>query len=375
MSARARFFINLDSLRALAALSVVFYHLAGCKLGYPQTAWVDTARALMSLNGQGGQIGVHFFFVLSGFLITYLMFLEREDTGSLNIRAFYVRRILRIWPLYFAMVLIGAVVWWSNSTPEVVSATAHRWWHYVFFLTNFDIIQHNAALNAFADIEWSVAIEEQFYLVWPLVFAFVPRKWFPTFCIAMLLASLVYFYQWQHVHMRVYFSTFTALSSFATGGLLAWIAFGNQPSLRTAISSIPRYLSPIIYAAGLYVLVSKGKFVEIYHVPKWCYHLFGDVFFAYIIADQCFHARTVLPAGKLTWLDKLGKMSYGLYLLHIVALELVLYAATQWAGHWMLWMLTGCALSVALSWLSFHYFEKPFNDLRKKWSRVKHAAG
>jgi peptidoglycan/LPS O-acetylase OafA/YrhL len=371
MQARARFFSNLDSLRALAALSVVLYHMAGCPIGYDAVPWLDKFRALASLNGQGGQIGVHFFFVLSGFLITYLMFLEREDTGSLNVRAFYVRRILRIWPLYFAMVLIGAIVWWWQSSPEVVSATAGRWWNYVFFLTNFDIIRHNAALNAFVDIEWSVAIEEQFYLFWPLVFAGTPRRWFPALCAAMLIGSLGYYYQWSHVHMRVYFSTFTALSSFATGALLAWVAFAKQEQLKAVVSAIPRLVFPLLYAVGMYILMSKGKFAELYHVPKWMYHAFGDVFFATIIAEQCFHARPLLPAGRLSLLDRLGKMSYGLYLLHIVALEVVMYASGVFTLHWSVWFAGGLGLSLLLSWGSFHYFEKPFNDLRKRWSRVK----
>lgn len=366
---RLRFFPNLDTLRAIAALCVMFYHTTTW-ITYPNTPLFHRALSVFNLNGQAGQIGVHFFFILSGFLITYLMFLEKEDTGNFRLGAFYLRRILRIWPLYFLTLLVALTVWLYS--PQIMSAmeSCLRWSKYFLFLANFDIIQYNHSPNALAGIHWSVAIEEQFYLVWPALFLLTPRKWFPWMCAAMLTFSLVYFQYWSLNHMHVYFSTFTAVSSFACGGLLAWISFHHQDSLRALFGKIPPLIFPFFYVFVLAFLSYKGRLVEVMGMPKVLYHALGDVFFTILIAEQCFNVRCMLPAGKITLLDRIGKMSYGVYLLHISALALTVYLGKSFQLHWSLQVALAIFFTLSFSYISFHYFEKRFNDLRKKFSRI-----
>ena len=103
------YFPHLDALRAIAALFVIFEHLSYWFL-YPPTPFYDALKTVFSFGGNGGRLGVIFFFVLSGFLITYLLLRDEASNGRINVGHFYMRRILRIWPLYFLIVILALLV-------------------------------------------------------------------------------------------------------------------------------------------------------------------------------------------------------------------------------------------------------------------------
>ena len=170
------FFPNLDGLRFLSFFSVFFFHIwvlmfDRYRLSGP-TPWV------VKFLFQNGEIGVNFFFVLSGFLITYLLIQEKKITGKIHVANFYIRRILRIWPLFYVCILFGLVLYplLKKVIGGELFVVAHPWTYFVF-LNNFDFLKNGAP--AIISVLWSVAIEEQFYLVWPLLrglFAFQNYK-------------------------------------------------------------------------------------------------------------------------------------------------------------------------------------------------------
>src|SRR5690606_12891158 len=142
-----------------------------------------------------GNLGVNFFFMLSGFLITYLLIKEKEFTGTIHVPNFYVRRILRIWPLYYLCVAVGfigfALLKKISGAPLEENANA---WYYLFFAANFDIMhtwpeKPDALLLS---VLWSVAVEEQFYLTWPLILRIVPLKGYKYVFPGIMLFSLVF---------------------------------------------------------------------------------------------------------------------------------------------------------------------------------------
>src|ERR1035438_3416002 len=168
---------QLDGLRGIAILAVLLYHLGG---RFP-ALHVEFATIY-------GFAGVDLFFVISGFLITGILL---DSVGSEHyFRNFYVRRMLRIWPLYFALlafvfILLPMVV---PALRGRIFAQCHPWQSYLVFAQNFFVRDFGIGP---VGVTWSLAIEEQFYLVWPLLLFLLPRKVLPAFLIGIVLLSPV----------------------------------------------------------------------------------------------------------------------------------------------------------------------------------------
>ena len=167
---------SLDGLRAIAVLLVAVSH---------------GSDNLLERHGRFnvGFIGVGIFFVLSGYLITSLLLRELENRGQISLRDFYIRRALRIWPLYYTVLLIHLLVlvhvpsWgnaWVSTAPPRYEALKHVWWSYVIFIQNY--VSDMRHVNLGLGVYWSLAIEEQYYFVWPLVLIVLSRarwRWAP----------------------------------------------------------------------------------------------------------------------------------------------------------------------------------------------------
>jgi peptidoglycan/LPS O-acetylase OafA/YrhL len=187
-------FFNLDILRFIAVFMVVFFHgylaYTGWFGGSPTPPSANTPPLISSLIHSliyNGDLGVDLFFLISGFLITYLLLKEREISGKISIRNFYIRRTLRIWPLYFLIIAL---------TPAIVSlsdAKAPEYWWTICFATNFQTISGTPDLFPFAHF-WSVCVEEHFYLIWPLLILFIPPKKLPLSFATLILLSISFRY-------------------------------------------------------------------------------------------------------------------------------------------------------------------------------------
>ena len=163
------FFPNLDGLRFFAFFAVFLAHSF-----YSENEAVLSSPIHQQIKQWNifGIYGVNFFFVLSGFLITYLLMAEEDRFKKIHIPAFYMRRVLRIWPLYYAIVFVGFVLFpigkqLIGESPELQGNI----WHYIFFINNYGEPPGTAILG----VLWSIAIEEQFYLFWPLLIGLVFR--------------------------------------------------------------------------------------------------------------------------------------------------------------------------------------------------------
>ena len=175
------------------AFFVVFVHHACCTLGYH---WPTRTGDFIKTNFlQNGDMGVAFFFVLSGFLITYLLLVEKGNVGKINIPNFYMRRVLRIFPVYFAVVFCCLFVFpkFTVKIPEhfpinPALGTLNKWL-YILFASNFDYIR-NGINNVLIGPLWSVGVEEQFYLIMPLIVLVAPRKYL-AFVFAFLISLSV----------------------------------------------------------------------------------------------------------------------------------------------------------------------------------------
>ena len=180
------YFENLNTIRFIAASLVIIHHIEQFKnIFHIPNIWDDKTILII------GNLGVILFFVLSGFLISFLLFKEKEVTNTICIKNFYMRRILRIWPLYFLIVLSAFFIFpFINffSLPGlgsnvVLNNLGYKLLLFVFFLPNANFF----GLIPYASQTWSIGAEEQFYLIWPVLNKKINRKW-------LLMISVIFIY-------------------------------------------------------------------------------------------------------------------------------------------------------------------------------------
>jgi peptidoglycan/LPS O-acetylase OafA/YrhL len=365
-------FPNLDGLRFLAFLAVYLHHGFG-----RLTRFAPNSRILSALLFEG-DLGVSFFFVLSGFLITYLLLVERTTRGRVDVPAFWMRRVLRIWPLYYAVVVAGFWIYpWAKAAlgygPYLQVGNPI---FYLLFLGNFDVIAIGPGHGALCtNITWSVAIEEQFYACWPVLFL-LPLRLLPSTFSIILGGSMLF--RWVHRAdaMVAYFHTLSVISDMALGGLAAF-AVATRRELVDRLRRTPRALIVACYAvAGLIIWFRHSLDA----LPAWQFvaRVVLGLFFAFVILEQNYCAHSFLKASSFRIVSRLGAVSYGLYLLHPIVLTLLdrigyllSIALTPWSI--LANGLLGLLLTVGLSLLSYRYFEKPFLNLKHRFSRLPSA--
>ena len=180
------FFPNLDGLRFVCFLAVFLYH---CNETIFPKIYNPKITSVLNFLFRNGNLGVNIFFVLSGFLITFLLIKEKEFKNTISLKNFYVRRILRIWPLFYLCVFLGFAVFPFFKYRTIPSPfELSNFWSYIFFAGNFNFIKiwpaPPDALNLI--VLWSVAVEEQFYLTWPIILKYFSKKTYPYIFIIII---------------------------------------------------------------------------------------------------------------------------------------------------------------------------------------------
>lgn len=362
------YFKNLDGLRAVAALSVIFYHCS---------YWLNTSLTtgntylvhILSFNGLGGELGVRFFFILSGFLITYLMFDEQKRIGTLRIGPFYVRRLLRIWPLYFLSIIIGMLVFPLISGQHTLPANQNsRTFLYLIFAANFDHIYNGPPSNGMLGVQWSVAVEEQFYLIWPLLFLlFGKQRVFPFFLVIGLVYSEFFFPQSNSGSIR-YFHFISNFRFLAFGSLLAWLSFFHLHRIEAVFTKLSRKWHLVFYLLGITLLFFQPALsnwsIYVAHVLRFT----TFAFFGFVILEQNFSSNSFYKIGNWRIFNSIGKISYGLYLFHMLVVYFLLWLFPQDSGYFLLNTLICVILTIFISQFSFTFFESYFLKNKSKFS-------
>lgn len=309
------------------------------------------------------------FFVLSGYLITKILLAAKPGEGSIRdtlpvLQSFYARRILRIFPAYYALLLVSSLVL-SSQVRETLG------WH-ALYLSNYLIAFRGEWYPAIALHYWSLAIEEQFYLFWPFVVLLVPRERLALTFLLLALSAPVFravlvsseasnFWGWMLPP-----SYFDAL---AGGGLLA--ALDTREALR-------RWLVRVAWLAlFLWMTVSFGSDLGVIEQGVWTAYVAMDsvramAFIGLVaLAARGFHG---VPGSLLLWrpLRFIGAVSYGIYLYHL-AVELVVRKAVTVAGGPVLekgpvLFLAASALTVLVASASWFFLERPILGLKKRFS-------
>jgi peptidoglycan/LPS O-acetylase OafA/YrhL len=346
-----RRFAALDGLRCLAITAVIWHHSRSGTPALPLSA--------------NGFLGVDLFFVISGFLITTLLLRERRRTGSISLKDFYARRTLRIFPPYY-LVLLGLALFLGfirvNATMR--PAFFHELPWCLTYTTNW--VQPTTLLA----ISWSLSAEEQFYLFWPPVERFAARYATWILLALLLLNQAINFrladpllhatFGIAHDGLRILQVTFTPI---LLGVLLARL-LDDERSYRRLAALLPAWSAPL--AALLMVAVADLP-GDLSGWPRLALHLLMTLLLAACVVRE----RGIVPRA-LAWrpLAAIGAVSYGMYLLHLLALDLVMrgerFAGPQGSG-------VRFAACLALTYLAaaamYHGFERPILALRSRFTR------
>ena len=373
------FFPNLDGLRFIAFFLVFLQHGFGrlpnflMLRNFPDIITIPV-RKIFSLGG----LGVSFFFVLSGFLITFLILTEIKQNGRLDVLSFYVRRTLRIWPLYYSVLLVAFFLYPAAKgmfgyDPYIESG--HPIWYFTF-LSNFDIMQHpdnnHGAMST--NITWSVAIEEQFYLAWPLLFFFIRPKQYRYIFPSVILLSFIFRVLNHGNGMVLYYHSLSVIGDMALGGMLAYVWL-QSPKFRTFVSKMSTTFILSVYLFGLMLIFYGERIFQIFQVPGMD-RLMYTLFFGFIIAEQNFATNSLLKMSRLSAITYWGKYTYGLYLLHPLAIQLtiVIWRLTAPSSDGLIKTIVmgGFALIVSLvcSFASYYWFENKFLKLKNRFTRI-----
>jgi len=361
-----KYFPDLDAARFLAFLSVFIFHaINSSTMEYTADNLIyQLSRQLLLVGHKGDE----FFFCLSSFLISYLLLKERNSFGEVNSKNFIIRRILRIWPLYFfflaiCLLMIPSVYQLMNPGDTVHLPDAQA---FLLFYANFYMIKEYDFLFALT-ILWSISVEEQFYLLW----AFVGKlnlKLFPLLCSAFIVISLV-----SHFTLEpgtVYIHSLSYEVHFGIGGLAAYFVF-IEAKIIDSIRNLSRFVIALFYLAFIIVVLSYSYWESSYFMSFLEYSVFA-VLFGFFILEQSFAKNSLFKLRHLPLLSWGGRLSYGLYVFHALALSVVGIGIGKYMNDtnlvvFVIKPILALMITIVLAWLSYRFLETPFLRIKERF--------
>lgn len=343
---------GLDTLRALAALIVVWSHIELIKEQHciPRINFAVFPNAHYSVT---------LFFVLSGFLITYLLMLEIEKYKAVSFRKFYIRRILRIWPLYYLIIFLSYFLFSTDIPKRTI----------FLCLTIFPNVPP-ALLSSWPDSPqiWSIGVEEQFYLFWPFAVTLFLRKGFIKYCILFIVFYTIFPHLFNYINEHTFhneklysftqkFFNQTKFNCMAYGGLLGFIMARKKEFFNFFNNKIITIICILIPLLAWFINLKFGMFSdEVYAI------MFGFTILA-VVSNPYFNIDNAVTKF-------LGKISYGIYMYHWLIILLVVRLTSQLINYTMYNIyvyILAFGMTIIISWLSYISYERFFLNLKKKF--------
>jgi peptidoglycan/LPS O-acetylase OafA/YrhL len=339
---------ELDGLRGIAIL-LVFLHHAGISAFH------------------GAHIGVDIFFVLSGFLITALLCGEYEKTGRISLKNFYIRRILRLTPALALLLVVFAAYTLATKSGEALAKSGQALLYAAFYLSDFALAFDLASLGSL-EHTWSLAIEEHFYLLFPLALVLLLGKKWSRRNIMILLGCLIVAAAINRALLwsptpeavnRVFYGFDTRADGLLVGCVLGLIAASRGlPQVRWFLA-LPAALA-LVFAA---IFASWDSAIYAYGLPL--INLSAAIVLAYVLSAQPRTATGWLGNKALVWI---GMISYGLYLWHNLIFILV---RERVAASPLSVLILGGIASIICAALSYYLLEKPCLKLKERFAAGK----
>lgn len=365
------FFPNLNGVRFIAAFLIVIHHVEQFKEKFGFQNHLFYTRFIKLI----GPVSVFLFFVLSGFLITALLLVEKDRTNTVNIPRFYMRRILRIWPLYYLTLILCLFIFPQIPFLNIPGETEVIGDNLTIKLILYTLILPNVVTGVFTHIpylsqNWTIGVEEQFYYFWPWVIRQTKAKKL-LFIMSILLGlfyilrSLTVIYMpengwWLYLKEFIKSLRLTCMILGAIGAY--FIHFEMDSKIVKFIFSkgfqIAIYLLLVsMLAFGVYL---RGINQEVY-----------SLIFTLILMNLSKNPQTILSLENPVF-DYLGKITYGFYMYHTLAIVIALKITLMFQSNsnWISYPIT-YILTIIFGWLSYEYFEKPFLKIKAKFTTVK----
>ncbi|MBI1287423.1 MAG: acyltransferase family protein [Flavobacteriales bacterium] len=366
------FFKNLDALRFVAFLFIFLGHALDTDSDIIRQSaaygWVKNYVYIF------GKTGFSFAFVLSSYINTWVILEERQQAGHFKPWLYYVRRAIRIWPLYFLVLFIGFVLLplFMQCMGEPYQEVGNPW-YFILFVGNFYLIEHGWTHSPIISVLWSVSVEEQFYIFWPFLLILFRRseKW--LFALLLLIFGITTWHYYG-TDVNLWFHTLFLLGDIALGVLFAFISFNRNWGF-SSLQRLSRKAIIAIYTSFIFSLLFYHFLFDSDMLPGAINLIVEKLFYAVILSffifEQNFCENSFYKFGRLKTITYLGMISYGLFCFH----EIGLLAGNRFLLHFGLeekvWAflilkpLVAFALIAPFAALSWHYFEKPLLGLKR----------
>jgi len=362
----------LDGVRGVAILLVLIFHFSVYGHGLvPSGLFID--RLYYRVAG-AGWIGVDLFFVLSGFLITGILYDAKQSQHYF--RNFYARRVLRIFPLYYGALIVFLVVlpWLRPDHSELSSMARDGVWYWSY-LSNVKFAQDGWPQFGAIGHFWSLAVEEQFYLLWPALVLALTRRQLQIACLVCVIAALLVRVALiaQGNNTAAFVLTPARIDALAVGAYLAVTARGPEGLLRLSRLALPAVA--LLSLSVLIIFVMRQGFAGYDPVVSTIGLTILACFFGAVLV-----VALTLPRGSLvarafssSFLSFFGRYSYGIYVFHhpllffkagIIPLAIVPGLFGSQLLRQLVFLVVATAVSVAIAFLSWHLFEKQFLKLK-----------
>jgi peptidoglycan/LPS O-acetylase OafA/YrhL len=358
------YFQGLNGIRAIAASIVLIFHL-------------DQFMYLFGLKSIGfhttgmARFGVILFFVLSGFLITFLMLKEKKQYTTINFKHFYLRRILRIWPIYYLILLITIVLMAFEILDFDAQQTPKILFLYAFLLSNVALAL-NLGIHTITPL-WSVAVEEQFYLFVPFLLnnsQKVLKTWVYLAFIhysLKVVAIIAFNFHVENSDFWYSFISKTAFDTMGIGGIMACLVFDKHWILRYLYTPLFQVIAWLFLVVS--VIYKPIHFASILDVEI---HAF---MYSIIIVNVATNPKTIINLEN-KFFNFIGRISYGIYVYHMTVIFLFSYlikdklsshSAVIYASIYLIVI----SLSVLVAYISYTYFESYFLRKKEKYTVIK----
>ncbi|QRR03680.1 acyltransferase family protein [Dyadobacter sandarakinus] len=350
---------QLDGLRAIAIVLVVLFH------------WFPEGQGINVIAN--GPLGVTLFFVLSGFLITRILLSSRSFLQSHGLAATYknfmIRRVLRIFPLYYLTLLILWCIRYIAFIPKVPTQLYEYPLYYLLYISNFLIEK----LHDWSDVLspfWSLAVEEQFYIIWPVIILTVAPRYLRNVIISIIVTGILSrgVLAWSGYAEGVLMPT--CLDAFGLGALWAYVVFfGKNAQKFLRLSGYLTWAGLILF---LYICFNEATVVK-----TWLFRTSMSFICLYFVARASYEGGFSSVFGKILnhgSLRYIGKISYGLYVYHMLVPALVLPFLIRFLNRFAHISLNpseaemkiaSLVLLVIVASISWYAFEAPFNGLKR----------